>query len=436
MAPDQRTGRQLIGAAVLATALLLGRGLPARAGTSYIPIPEIITDPNEGNTIGLMGVVLLTNEKDEIQYMIAPDVRYNRTKGVFPAFRLFAYPTPTRRYSVSVGKSTTKDQNYEFEYADRGLLDGRAFFLADAMYESDSTDRFFGLGNDTDQNPMLRPRRGTFDPTCVPPGDSNPAPRGTSRCQVGGESNYTGDELRIRATPGYWLLPNLQLSYRMRITRFEISQGQVSSIPFIGDLHPGTPGLDTGFYWAHKLALTFDTRDSIDIPSKGAFATLYTELADRALGSSTSFVKFGGEWKDFVPFRNGNPTLALHALMDYVSGSSDTPFWEQSSLGGHRALRGFGSDRFIDFNRSLAAAELRTKVWDRHLFGVNLELELAPFVETGQVFHHVAESPVDDLHYVGGLGFRGVVRPQIVAFVDVGYGSDGSSVFTGIDYPF
>ncbi len=70
------------------------------------------------------------------------------------------------------------------------------------------------------------------------------------------------------------------------------------------------------------------------------------------------------------------------------------------------------------------------------MFGVNLEIELAPFVEAGQVFRHVAESPVNDLHWVGGLGFRGVVRPQIVGFVDIGRGSEGTSIFTGIDYPF
>ena len=67
---------------------------------------------------------------------------------------------------------------------------------------------------------------------------------------------------------------------------------------------------------------------------------------------------------------------------------------------------------------------------------MNAELELAPFVETGQVFTHIDEPPVDDLHWVGGLGFRGLVRPQIVAFVDIGYGAEGDSIFTGINYPF
>ena len=52
------------------------------------------------------------------------------------------------------------------------------------------------------------------------------------------------------------------------------------------------------------------------------------------------------------------------------------------------------------------------------------------------MFRRVTDSPVSDLHFVYGLGFRGVVRPQIVGFVDVGRGSEGSAIFTGIDYPF
>jgi hypothetical protein len=67
---------------------------------------------------------------------------------------------------------------------------------------------------------------------------------------------------------------------------------------------------------------------------------------------------------------------------------------------------------------------------------VNFDLELAPFLEAGQVFRRVTDSPVNDLHWVYGMGFRGVVRPQIVGFVDVGRGSEGFSVFTGVDYPF
>ncbi|HZP40089.1 MAG TPA: BamA/TamA family outer membrane protein [Candidatus Binatia bacterium] len=391
----------------LAAGILLVAGVAA-AGTSFIPIPEIVTDPNEGNTFGLLGVVLFTDQNDQIRYMLAPDATYNKTKGFFPTFRFFGYPTNTRRYSIVAGKSTTKDEDYEGEYLDRGLWDGRAFLRARAIYERDSTERFFGFGNDSDEDR---------------------------------ESNYTGVNTLAEASPGAWLLPNVNVSYRMRIRRFATEKGQVSGIPALATEHPEVRGrgLETGVYWAHQVALAYDSRDDYDIPTKGALALVYTEAADRALGSSTSFVKFGGEVRKFQPLRQVwrfRPLLALRALADYTSGDRATPFWEQSSLGGRRTLRGFGSDRFIDFNRSLASAELRTGVYQRRLFGVNAELEVSPFIETGQVFRHLSDSPVDSLHTVYGVGFRGVVRPQIVGFVDIGRGSEGTAIFTGVNYPF
>ncbi|TMA49569.1 MAG: hypothetical protein E6J76_13075 [Deltaproteobacteria bacterium] len=344
----------------------------AHSATSFIPIPEIITDPNEGNTLGFLGVFLFLDDKDEIRYMLAPDIRYNKTKGVFPSLRLFAYPSPTRRYSIEVGKSTTRDEDYELEFTDRGYWDGRAFVIASFVRERDSTERFFGIGNQTQQDE---------------------------------ESNYTETNTIAQVTPGVWLLPRTNLSYRMLIRRTSVQNGQVTSIPSIFKLHRETPGLEPGFYWTHRVALTYDSRDEIDIPSHGALALGYVEAADRQLGSSTSFV-------------------------------SDTPFWEQSQLGGRRTLRGFGAQRFVDFNRSLGSAELRTRVWQHRLFGVKAELEVAPFTEAGQVFRHVLDSPVSDLHFVYGVGFRGVVRPQIVGFVDVGRSSEGTAIFTGINYPF
>jgi hypothetical protein len=374
---------------------------------SFVPIPEIILDPNEGNTYGLMGVWLLTDDKDEIKYMVAPDVRWNETKGVFPSFRLFGYPTETRRYTIAVGKSTTRDEDYEVEFAERGLLENKAFVLAKFIYERDSTERFYGFGNHSEE----------------------------SR-----ESNYTGEDLYLDVQPGYWVLPQVNVSYRMRIRRHNVQPGQVSTVPYIGAEHPGVygKGIESGVYFQHRLNVAYDTRDSTDMTTGGTLLNAYVDGADRHVGSSTSFVAYGFEWRNFLPFRGErrNPVLALRALVDYLQGGTDTPFWLQSSLGGRRALRGYGGDRFIDFNRALLAAEIRTRVYERRLFGVKGELELAPFVEAGQVFRHIYDPPLDDLHVVGGLGIRALVRPQLVAFVDVGYGAEGDSIFTGIDYPF
>src|SRR4030095_9957804 len=344
-----------VAAALIAIALAgIAVPNPGRAGTSFIPIPEIVTDPNEGNTFGILGVILFTDENDEIKYMMAPDISYNDTKGVYPVFRLFGYPTPDRRYSVTLGKSTTKDENYELEFSDRGLWDKRAFVAANVIYERDSTERFFGLGNESDEDR---------------------------------ESNYTGNLARARGSVGVWILPYVNVDYEMRIERYSIGRGQVDNIPFIQTEFPGMTAedrFDATFYWAHRTAISYDTRDSYDIPTTGAHSQLYVEGASPFLGSSTWFVKFGVNWRQFIPLWHGNPILALRALADYMDTSDDTPFWELNSLGGRRSLRAYGGDRFIDQNRTLAGGELRTRVWERHVFGVNAELEVAPFVETGQ----------------------------------------------------
>jgi hypothetical protein len=87
---------------------------------------------------------------------------------------------------------------------------------------------------------------------------------------------------------------------------------------------------------------------------------------------------------------------------------------------------------FIRFHRKLASTELRTNVYKRRLlFGVNAELEVAPFLEAEQAFEGATTSPVNDLRSVYGVGFRDIARPEFLAFVDLGRGSGGIPMFTG-----
>jgi hypothetical protein len=37
---------------------------------------------------------------------------------------------------------------------------------------------------------------------------------------------------------------------------------------------------------------------------------------------------------------------------------------------------------------------------------------------------------------VVGVGIRGIARPSVVGYVDMGYGTEGLAIFTGINYPF
>jgi hypothetical protein len=57
-------------------------------------------------------------------------------------------------------------------------------------------------------------------------------------------------------------------------------------------------------------------------------------------------------------------------------------------------------------------------------------------VDAGRVYSDSDTFPLNHLHTVAGIGFRGVARPSVVGYVDIGYGSEGTAVFTGINYPF
>ena len=78
----------------------------------------------------------------------------------------------------------------------------------------------------------------------------------------------------------------------------------------------------------------------------------------------------------------------------------------------------------------------RTRVFDADLFGTHGIAEIAPFAEAGRVFRGMSENPLTDLHPVGGVGFRAIAEPFVVGYVDVGYGGEGTAVFSGINYPF
>jgi hypothetical protein len=63
-------------------------------------------------------------------------------------------------------------------------------------------------------------------------------------------------------------------------------------------------------------------------------------------------------------------------------------------------------------------------------------VEVTPFIDVGRVFSRTSTLPFDQLHHVYGLGFRGIARPFVVGYVDIGYGSEGVAAFTGLNYPF
>ncbi|MGH7858301.1 MAG: BamA/TamA family outer membrane protein, partial [Candidatus Binatia bacterium] len=291
---------------------------------------------------------------------------------------------------------------YIGEYENTGLLGGAASVLANVTFWSDSRFRFFGFGNDT--------------------GEAS-------------ETNYTQRRLAAFLRVGYRPHPNWEIAWQGRSEDVDIRPGGVAELPFVAELFPTTRGLEGSRVHGQGLSVAFDDRDSQRITRRGNLALARVEVVDEALGATASFVKYGFEVRKFLPFRE-RFVLAMRGALDYLSGAPRTPFYERNSLGGVNTLRGFGDGRFVDAHRFVGTAELRSQALALPIMDVVAEFEVAPFVDAGQVFSSKTTFPLEDLHYVGGVGFRGVVRPQVVGYVDIGVGSDGAAVFTGLDYPF
>ena len=375
----------------------------------FIPVPEIATDPNGGVTAGLLPVFLFTDTKNQIRDIFAPDINWNSTLGAGGNFRYMSYPSEDTNWYTVLGAQQDIARHVDLDYQtgrthqDLFSFEGRFFF------ERDPTERFYGIGNTSPQNR---------------------------------ETTFTTQQLYGTGTVGLNVTENLQIQFMERPRWVRLQDGAYTTFPQIFKLFPHRKGIDGGSEVLSQLMVQYDSRDSVDIPKSGGLYRVYGSLADRALGSSFSYTRFGYEVRKYYT-PHPRITFAGHLFMEYEPAGNEMPFWAQARLGGdesaltdQQTLRGYGTGRYVDNNLFVANMEMRTRVWDMDMFGTHGTLELAPFAEAGRVAHDLAYNPVSQLHPVGGLGFRGIAQPFVVGYVDVGYGAEGASIFSGINYPF
>jgi Omp85 superfamily domain len=379
------------------------------ANAPFIPIPEIDTDPQSGLTLGLLAVMLSTNERDEITRIIAPDIIDSQYFGWGARMRVFGYPSEDTQWSVVGGGKERVEREFDAIYLD-GQTRTEAFsWSVETIYDRSGTPRFFGIGNQS---------------------------------SFANQTTYVDNQGSVAVSVGRNFTPALQLSYIARLRDVDILPGVLSGVPSIETRFPGLPGIGNEHELQNTLELTRDTRDSALIPQSGGRYVLYGGLVSQALASSVSYSYFGAEARQY--FRLGSDlTLACHLAARYMPSAAEAPFWALSSLGGDRSvtnerepLRSEGADRYMDRDLFAGGAELRTRLTSLDAFGTHVNLELAPFLDAGKVFADMGASPLTHLHTAPGFGVRGVASPFIVGYVDVGFGHGQPVFFSGINYPF
>jgi hypothetical protein len=376
----------------------------------FLPVPEIGQDPDSGTTVGLLPVWLNTDDQHRIRQILAPDVLYNPNFGYGGHFRIYNYPSEDKQWSLVAGIKERVERELDAEYTLGRLRDTRWSFTGSGVFDVSGAPRFFGVGNGTPQRQ---------------------------------ETNFTDKQEVAQVQVGYNFTHAWQLLYTARFRRVEITPGTLDKIASIDQRFPDVPGLGINYEQLDRLSIIYDTRDNLTAPRRGMTWVAYGGVAShKAIFNDSLYSEAGIDGRVFWPI-NDKTVLASHVSMRYLpSASHDLPFWALSSLGGgtsvtggEQPLRGFGEGRFYDRNSFSATVEYRRTAFTFDAIS-HVEIEIAPFVDVGDVFRDGTQFPVKALHKVGGVGFRGIARPSVVGYVDVGYGSDGTAVFTGINYPF
>lgn len=376
----------------------------------FIPVPEIDHDPNSGLTLGLIPTWLVTDDKQQITRIIAPDVLYNPYFGYGVRGRIYAFTSNDAQWSTVAGAKERVESEFDSEYQTGRSRNTALSFNTSVVYDRSGTPRFYGIGNSTPESD---------------------------------QTNYTLQQMYAQVRAGWNLSRRWQIAYTMRAREVKIQEGTLDGIPSLDDFFGPVPGVGTTHETLSRIEIVYDTRDDTTIPTRGGAYVLYAGAAARDGVFDTSLYSESGlDARQLWTLGSGS-TIAAHAALRYMPGTTNVPFWSMSNIGGDQSildgsqpLRGYGEGRFYDRNSFSTSVEYRRRVLTVDAVSTHIDIELTPFVDFGEVFAHSRDSPVAHLHHVGGLGFRGIASPFVVGYVDVGYGSEGGAVFTGINYPF
>lgn len=403
---DPRTGARCLVAILVLICWGSGcflRPESARADTQAFPLPAVGASKNDGNDGGLIVPILITEPDGDLKYLIAPMVIYNSIVGVRGTLNLFRYDPGGRELRATASWSEKIEHRFQFSYVDPAFSNGRYSVAVGAANFKNATVRFFGLGPST---------------------------------RLEDQTNYTAPETRAYWKFGVHANEVTQIAVSQRFRYMQPIERGATKLPFTATTFPTASGVDGATILGERITFYYDTRNSLVTPTDGTAITAYAEMNHNFQeGAEPLYSRYGIEMKKLFASESKRAILVLRGELQATIGT-DVPFYEQSSLGGQNNLRGFGVDRFIDKHLMALSIEERIHILRTRLVGVVADFEIAPFVDSGQVFNSFKDVSFKDYRVTPGIGFRGIIRPNVVGRIDYGYSKEGGAIFAGLDFPY
>jgi Omp85 superfamily domain len=259
-------------------------------------------------------------------------------------------------------------------------------------YEDYTQLNFYGLGNDSD---------------------------------LENQTDYRTRDASAGANVG-WRFRRLMLAARGGVLETSVLSGTRDDIPSTEEVFDDAtaPGLEAApDYWWFLAQAAWDQRDVPFNPKNGFFVALQTSRYEDRGSDAFAFRRFGADARGYFSLGSPQRVLALRAL--YGNQNADTgarvPFYLQEFLGGSHTLRGFASFRFRGTDSLLLQAEYR---WEPA--GA---LELAAYVDAGQVAARTADLSLSELRTSYGVGLRIKSWQAVLIRLDLAWSEEGTRFF-------
>lgn len=374
-----------------------------RAGRfQFVPVPVFATDPTEGQLYGAMPTYLWLAPNDDLILMGFTAFTYNPQVAKFGGFGgLYFYPSAKERLMLFVQAAQRFQQDFSVQYINERWLDERLTVDLLGEYYQDPFERFYGFG---------------------------PA---TTRA---GETNFVSRVWLGKARAAYTVWQDLAIQLEESWTRVRLGAAAIANATDTQTAFAGNVEVAASNQWTHRLSLVWDSRDSLDIPTRGLFVEAAGLLAHTPQFRKPVYGGYNFVAKKLFP-HNPHFTTVATLTMQQLFGAQ-IPFYMQPNLGGEERLRAFVERRFADRGMILLDLEERILVKSLQMMGVKFDFSIDPFFSVGQVFHRWGDIAATTLQPVGGVGFRAKVPPSVVGRIDVGIGRERVEVYTTLGYAF
>ncbi|HNW45308.1 MAG TPA: BamA/TamA family outer membrane protein [Elusimicrobiales bacterium] len=370
-----------------------------------IPFPVVDSSKDLGPSYGFMPVVALRGKKSgELKSVIVPSVMYNENLRTTLTYRHYIFPDEKRYFILRASRSERVERELMAYYYTPQLFSTSMRFSVEAKHWITGKPSFYGYGI-----------------------NSKKANKANYALQM------TGEEVILDLPLIKHLFLNFNHTYfDKRIGPGPVTNGQLKEL-FPADYSRAS---EMRTFHANRFSLVYDDTDHPFLPKIGTFASASAQYSNRKLGSDYEYRTYAFQVKNYYNYKEeGRYVTAVHYLLQFQRGQ-DLPFYAMPQLGESTGLRMAGDGRFTDRGKFVFTIEERITMSRTPFMKFISETEIAPFLDVGTVFAKPTDFSARNLKYAPGVSARLVIRPQMVATVDLAYGSEGTNAIIRVGYPF